>query len=276
MHGGVQPDSFIWIPSKFVLFFEDFNQFERQIDFPFFLGLTCFLQNLHPLFHFYSILLFIGILTHLQKQLIVVYLFQFLPVFFDCAADQPMLLQLLGSAIFWVDQGVDWIRNLACRVEFMELSLYSLFWHLSAEFDRGHVGEPEILAVTVESHLLFQLFFGFVVTLVHHHVYFEGEFWQKGAAVPLHNFPYLFVLELGQEIHYKFLVVLEADYSKFLKNMSQVHHLRIRRVHHCMKRIHFQYLRANIIFHNLCKNVNNTVIVYLLKITMIHTFLFLF
>ena len=158
----------------------------------------------------------------------------------------------------------------------MKLSLYSLFWHLSAEFDWGHVRKPKILTVAVESHLLFQLFFGFVVTFVHHHVDLEGEFWQEGAAVPLHYFPYLFVLELSQEIHYKFFVVLEADNSEFLKNMSQIHNLRIRRVYHCMKRIHLQFLRADIIFHNFCKNVNNTVIIYFLKIAMIHTFLFLF
>ena len=187
-----------------------------------------------------------------------------------------MFFQLLGSAVFWVDQSINGIRNLAGWVELMKLSLYSFFWHLSTEFDWGHVWEPEILTVTVESHLLFQLFFCFVVTFVHHHVDLEGEFWQESAAVSLHDFPYLFVFELGQEINDKFFVVLETDDSEFLKNMSQIHHLRIRRVHHYMKRIHLQYLRADVIFHNFCKNVNNAVIIYLLKITMIHTFLFLF
>ena len=136
--------------------------------------------------------------------------------------------------------------------------------------------KPKILTIAVQSHLLFQLFLCLVVILVHHHVQFKGVFWKQNATVLFNHHFDLFILELSNKVNNEFLVILEYNNSKLLKDMSKIDNFWFRRINHGMKRINFFNLRTKMIFDNFSKNINNTIIIDFLKISMIHAFLFLF
>lgn len=57
--------------------------------------------------------------------------------------------------------------------------------------------EPQILAVVVEGHLLFELLLSFVIAFVHDHGQFEGIVGQQDVAVLLDDHLDLVRLELG-------------------------------------------------------------------------------
>lgn len=76
MHGGVEAHRLIGLPNECVLTFEDLNQSWRE-------------------FVLVVVFLLVCELADLQEQSVVVYLLKLVLVFFDRAADQPVLLKLL-------------------------------------------------------------------------------------------------------------------------------------------------------------------------------------
>lgn len=82
------------------------------------------------------------------------------------------------------------------------------------------MGKPQALTIAIESHLLFELLFSFVVIFMHNHSQFEGIARKQDVAVFFNDHLDLVSLELSQEIHNKLFVVFQDDDSKFLKDMT--------------------------------------------------------
>lgn len=135
--------------------------------------------------------------------------------------------------------------------------------------------EPQILAVVVEGHLLFELLLSFVIAFVHDHGQFEGIVGQQDVAVLLDDHLDLVRLELGQEVHNEFFIVLQNYDPELLENVAEIHDLHFWRIDHGVEGVNFLDFGAQLILHDFSKDIDDAVVIDLLEISVVHALLLL-